>query len=99
MCLSAKITQITGTFLKLSYSFSDRGQQRRCNNWNAKPKNAMSIWYQREVTIKAKRKGCHLITDEILKLIDTSIIKIGICHINSKLLACKLDYTTTWAII
>lgn len=51
----------------------------------------MSYWYQKEITvyinlIKKKlpflKKGCHLITDNILNnLPEIKQIKIGLCHI------------------
>jgi len=43
-----------------------------------------SAWFQRELFIKPRRRGCHLITDEIEKLEDIKNIKIGLCHILSK---------------
>jgi len=43
-----------------------------------------SAWFQRELFIKPRRRGCHLITDEIEKLEEIKNIKIGLCHVLSK---------------
>jgi len=44
-----------------------------------------SVWYQREVQLKARPKGCHLLDDEVLgKCPEISKIKIGLAHILSK---------------
>ena len=43
-----------------------------------------SAWLQRELLIKPRRRGCHLITDEIEKLEEIKNIKIGLCHILSE---------------
>lgn len=42
----------------------------------------MSMWHQKEISISAKPRGFHLITDEILTQIDElKEIKTGIAHI------------------
>ena len=47
----------------------------------------MTEWFQKEITLKQKARGCHLITDEIAKIKEVSDIKIGLCHVHSE---CKL---------
>ena len=42
------------------------------------------VWIQREITIPAKKRGCHLITDEFLKLVpEIEQIQIGITNVHS----------------
>jgi hypothetical protein len=42
------------------------------------------VWLQREITIPAKKRGCHLITDEFLKLVpEIEQIQIGIANVHS----------------
>ena len=42
-------------------------------------------WFQKEITISAKRRGCHLISDEFLsKVPEIKSIKVGIAHVFSK---------------
>ena len=38
----------------------------------------MSGWFQRTVSIKARKRGCHLITDEIVKQVPE--IKYAACR-------------------
>ncbi|MBO1271124.1 YjbQ family protein [Shewanella sp. 4t3-1-2LB] len=41
----------------------------------------MSKWVQKEITLKAKSRGFHLVTDEILKqLYDITSFKMGMCN-------------------
>ena len=44
-----------------------------------------SVWLQKEISLKARKRGCYLITDEIENLDEIKQIKIGLCHILSKL--------------
>ena len=45
-----------------------------------------SVWYQREIAISAKKRGCHLITDDVLHQVpEIQKIKIGVANIHSKL--------------
>ncbi|KAJ3312979.1 hypothetical protein HDV04_002461 [Boothiomyces sp. JEL0838] len=42
----------------------------------------MSCWYQRLITLNAKPRGFHLVTDEILsQLKEISEVKMGMCNI------------------
>ena len=42
-------------------------------------------WLQKEISISAKDRGCHLITEELLsKVPEIKSIKLGIAHIFSK---------------
>jgi hypothetical protein len=42
------------------------------------------VWLQREIAIPAKKRGCHLITDEFLKLVpEIEQIQIGIANVHS----------------
>ena len=43
-----------------------------------------SAWFQRELLLKPRRRGCHLITDEIEKIQEVKNIKIGLCHVLSE---------------
>ena len=40
-------------------------------------------WFQKEINVGARKRGCHLITDEIDKLSEIKKIKIGLCHVLS----------------
>ncbi|WP_290617065.1 MULTISPECIES: secondary thiamine-phosphate synthase enzyme YjbQ [unclassified Arsukibacterium] len=41
----------------------------------------MTMWLQKELTLKAKNRGFHLITDELLRqLPELSTLSVGICH-------------------
>ena len=41
-------------------------------------------WFQKEITISAKKRGCHLISDEFLsKVPEIKSIKVGIAHVFS----------------
>ncbi|CAG5130194.1 unnamed protein product [Candidula unifasciata] len=46
----------------------------------------ITLWYQREVTIPAKKRGCHYISDDILKACKEELnqIKFGTAHIHIK---------------
>ena len=44
-----------------------------------------TVWYQREISLKPVKRGCHVITDEITDLSEIKKIKIGICHILCKI--------------
>ena len=44
-----------------------------------------TVWFQKEVTLQAKNKGCHLLDDEILrKLPEIESLKMGTAHIFSE---------------
>eukprot|EP00743_Colponemidia_sp_Colp-15_P009693 GILK01010605.1.p1 GENE.GILK01010605.1~~GILK01010605.1.p1 ORF type:complete len:143 (+),score=14.59 GILK01010605.1:70-498(+) len=39
-------------------------------------------WFQRTISLKAKRRGCHVVTEEILRQVpEISSFHIGICHL------------------
>jgi secondary thiamine-phosphate synthase enzyme len=41
----------------------------------------MTMWLQKELTLKAKNRGFHLITDELLRqLPELDTLSVGICH-------------------
>uniref|UniRef100_A0A2C9LID6 Secondary thiamine-phosphate synthase enzyme n=1 Tax=Biomphalaria glabrata TaxID=6526 RepID=A0A2C9LID6_BIOGL len=46
----------------------------------------VTVWFQRELSLPAKRRGCHYISEEILKACkdELSKIKIGTAHIHIK---------------
>lgn len=44
------------------------------------------VWFQQEIKLNAMKRGCHLITDKIEKISDLKKIKIGLCHVLSKLI-------------
>lgn len=43
----------------------------------------MSEWFQKSITLKSRKRGCYLITDEIVNSINEDLkkFKIGICNI------------------
>jgi len=41
----------------------------------------MTMWLQKELTLKAKNRGFHLITDELLRQVpELDTLSVGICH-------------------
>ncbi|GFO07727.1 upf0047 protein yjbq [Plakobranchus ocellatus] len=46
----------------------------------------VTVWYQREVALKSRSRGCHYITDEIHKACAEEInkIKVGVANIHIK---------------
>lgn len=46
----------------------------------------VTVWYQREVALKSRARGCHYVTDEILKSCaeELSKIKVGVANIHIK---------------
>lgn len=49
-----------------------------------------TVWFQQEIVIKPKKRGCHLITNEIERVDGFSSVKIGLCHVLCKLHEMKL---------
>jgi len=44
-----------------------------------------TVWFQREFSVAAKSRGCHLITDELLaKIPEIEYIKVGLLNLHSK---------------
>lgn len=42
----------------------------------------MAMWYQKQISLKAKSRGFHLVTDEILnQLEELRSVKTGLCHL------------------
>lgn len=47
-----------------------------------------SAWFQKKINIRPVLRGCHLITDEILKQVpEVARFSIGLLHIESKFLS------------
>ena len=47
-----------------------------------------TVWFQKEIQLSAKAKGCHLLDDEVLaKLPEIASLKVGTAHIFSMYLA------------
>lgn len=44
---------------------------------------AVPVWFQHKITVTAPRRGCHLITNDILKAAGSDIrrVQIGLCHL------------------
>ncbi len=43
------------------------------------------VWYQKEISLRPRARGCHIVTEEIEKgLPEISQVKIGTCHAMSK---------------
>lgn len=42
-----------------------------------------SLWLQKQITLSQRRRGCHLVTSEVVSAIrdELSRISVGICHI------------------
>jgi thiamine phosphate synthase YjbQ (UPF0047 family) len=46
--------------------------------------SGQTVWYQKEFGLPSKKRGCHLVTDEVEKnLPELKDIKIGLAHIHS----------------
>ena len=41
------------------------------------------VWFQKEINLKNKSRGCHYITDEVISAIGSQLktIKTGTCHL------------------
>jgi len=51
----------------------------------ASPIEGKTVWFQKEVTLQQRSKGCHLLDEEILsKLPEISNLKVGTAHIFSE---------------
>ncbi|XP_078320967.1 UPF0047 protein YjbQ-like [Crassostrea virginica] len=56
-----------------------------------------SVWYQREIAISAKKRGCHLITDDVLHQVpEIQKIKIGVANIHIKHTSASLCLNENW---
>ncbi|XP_061185662.1 UPF0047 protein YjbQ-like [Saccostrea echinata] len=56
-----------------------------------------SVWYQREIAISAKKRGCHLITDDVLHQVpEIKKIKIGVANIHIKHTSASLCLNENW---
>ncbi|XP_062574823.1 UPF0047 protein YjbQ-like [Saccostrea cucullata] len=56
-----------------------------------------SVWYQREIAIAAKKRGCHLITDDVLHQVpEIKKIKIGVANIHIKHTSASLCLNENW---
>lgn len=66
------------------------------------------VWLQREISIPAKKRGCHLISDEFTRLVpEIEQIKIGLANVHSKIFfiqqadkrvphTCSIDKSWKW---
>ncbi|CAG9313680.1 unnamed protein product [Blepharisma stoltei] len=52
-----------------------------------------SFWAQKSITLRGKRRGCHLITDEILSAVneELSSIRVGILYLFCAHTSCSLS--------
>lgn len=43
----------------------------------------MSLWSQKRILLKARPRGCHLVTHEIVRSIheDLRVVSVGLCHL------------------
>ncbi|XP_048754279.1 UPF0047 protein YjbQ-like isoform X2 [Ostrea edulis] len=56
-----------------------------------------SVWYQKEIAISAKKRGCHLITDDVLHQVpEIQRIKIGVANIHIKHTSASLCLNENW---
>ncbi|XP_067649251.1 UPF0047 protein YjbQ-like [Haliotis asinina] len=56
-----------------------------------------SVWYQKEVTIPAKKRGCHLISDDIVKQFpEIKKISVGLLHIHIKHTSASVALNENW---
>uniref|UniRef100_K1R8K2 UPF0047 protein yjbQ n=1 Tax=Magallana gigas TaxID=29159 RepID=K1R8K2_MAGGI len=56
-----------------------------------------SVWYQREIAISAKKRGCHLITDDVLHQVpEIQKIKIGTANVHIKHTSASLCLNENW---
>ncbi|PVD30369.1 hypothetical protein C0Q70_09634 [Pomacea canaliculata] len=56
-----------------------------------------TAWYQKEVTLSSKKRGCHLVTEEIVKKVpDIEQISVGLAHIHIKHTSASLALNENW---
>lgn len=41
----------------------------------------MMSWFQKTVTLAARKRGCHLVTDEVLREVDLNNFEVGMCNV------------------
>ena len=50
-------------------------------------------WFQKEITISAKKRGCHLISDDLIaKVPEIKSFKVGVVHVFSMYLREKTRF-------
>lgn len=55
------------------------------------------VWLQREISIPAKKRGCHLISDEFTRLVpEIAQIKIGLANVHIKHTSASLCLNENW---
>ncbi|KAF6029374.1 hypothetical protein EB796_012312 [Bugula neritina] len=63
----------------------------------ASPIEGKTVWFQKEVTLQQRSKGCHLLDEEILsKLPEISNLKVGTAHIFIKHTTASLILCENW---
>ncbi|XP_013418890.1 uncharacterized protein LOC106179709 [Lingula anatina] len=55
-----------------------------------------AVWYQREITLKAQKRGCHVITQEIQNIPELAKIRVGLAHILIKHTSASLALNESW---
>ena len=56
-----------------------------------------SIWYQKEVSLPSKKRGCHLVTEDIERNVpELQLIKIGLAHVHSE---CMLYFFIVFVLV
>lgn len=54
-------------------------------------------WFQRRVNLRPVHRGCHLVTDEVLKQIpEIGQFQVGICHLHSSVIAVLFTFAESF---
>ncbi|KAI6657718.1 hypothetical protein LOD99_463 [Oopsacas minuta] len=59
-------------------------------------KTATSLWFQKTITLAPKKRGIHVITDEITQIPEIKNFSIGIAHIMIKHTSASLSLNECW---
>merc|ERR1711988_509347 len=55
------------------------------------------VWFQKEITMPAMKRGCHLVNDHIMKnLPELKTVKIGLLHLMIKRTSASLALNENW---
>ncbi|KAK7110911.1 UPF0047 protein YjbQ-like [Littorina saxatilis] len=56
-----------------------------------------SVWYQKEVALPSKKRGCHLVTDDLTQNVpEIEHIKVGLAHVHIKHTSASLALNENW---
>lgn len=78
---SLVIAVLVGVFIIITFAVPTLSMS--VNTKSPHQQQSSTVWYQHSISITAPKRGCHLITPNILQIIepDLQTIKIGLCNL------------------